>query len=123
MNVMVVGPVGTVCGIAEFGAMLGEALRACPGIEVSDSRDWPEQGLNALAAIESLEGDVVHLNYHAALHSRWHPIHIRRLQQRGIAVVVTYHDTYATGNSDQAKGLAEAADGFVVHEPVGKSVV
>jgi glycosyltransferase involved in cell wall biosynthesis len=63
-----------------------------------------------------LSVDVLHLNYQAALHSRWTLDRIRRVQQLGIKVVVTYHDT-GVPNSDQCKAIVDAADVTIIHEP------
>ena len=37
--------------------------------------------------------DVLHLNYQAALHSRWQPETIQRAKALGCKVLVTYHDS------------------------------
>lgn len=58
------------------------------------------------------------INHHDALHSRWRVEHLHALRAAGKRIVVTWHDTQAAGNSDKAKAFCEAADVFVVHEPV-----
>lgn len=116
MNVLLVTTWKTDCGIAEHSALLKHATEAVdiqilpyaegldPTVVVS-REDW----INPRDAI-------VHLNYHAALHSRWAPEWIRRIQAYGVKVLVTYHDS-GVPNSDQCKAVCAAADYFVVHEP------
>lgn len=109
VNVLLVTSEGA-CGIAEHSAYLKEAVEPC-GVEVTLHTNLDPHSL-PLAGPE----DVLHLNYHAALHSQWTPEWIRQFQQAGLPVVVTYHDT-GVPNSDQAKALHAVADAFVVHEP------
>lgn len=100
------------CGIAEHSAQLKAA------VEVADPAIAVEPRADALdpARLITRPSDLVHLNYHAALHSRWTPEAIRALQDRGVRVIVTYHDT-GVPNTDQCKGVCAAADAVVVHEP------
>jgi len=114
MNVLLVSTWETACGIAEHSAMLKEAVeQANPDIDI---RPTPE-GLDP-AALEGLpvSVDLLHLNYHAALHSRWTPAAIARVKSLGIPTLVTYHDT-GVPNSDQCKAVCAAANYTVVHEP------
>lgn len=118
LRVCLATPWDTACGIAEHSRMLKAAIEmADPLIEV----------LPLPAAVDPKSEDrggwdVLHLNYQAALHSRWTPEAIRNAREpigglRGPRpVVVTYHDT-GVPNSDQCKGVIAAADAAVVHEP------
>lgn len=118
MKVLLVSTWQTACGIAEHAAYLKEAVEAAdPSIEL-----LPHPG--ALNPVEVIQREnwvtdrdhLVHLNYHAALHSRWTPDAIRQVQALGLKVLVTYHDT-GVPNSDQCKAVIDAADAAVVHEP------
>lgn len=114
MRVLLVTTWGIACGIAETAAYLKEAVEAAnPSIELV-----PCDTLNpALLSIDTpKEYPIIHLNYHAALHSQWTPAWIQNFQAVGAKVLVTYHDT-GVPNSDQCKGICAAADAFVVHEP------
>jgi hypothetical protein len=106
------------CGIAEHSAYLAEAVhRADPAImlqpcaECLDPAYWPYRD-----PAETRLPEIIHLNYHAALHSRWTPDAIQQWQARGCKVTVTYHDT-GVPNSEQCRAIYEVADAFVVHEP------
>lgn len=111
MKVRLVTSWGEACGIAEHSAMLKEAVEAADSaIEVTPCS----------AAIDSTfplgEYDLLHLNYQAALHSRWTPL--RMHQYRNVVrkpVLVTYHDS-GVPNSEQCKEVIYAADAAVVHE-------
>jgi hypothetical protein len=117
MRVALVTTWGTACGIAEHSAYLKAAVQSAataadPGIEIV-----PVATLDPAIFLGNRQrDDLIWLNYHAALHSQWTPEWIRRMQERGIKVGVTYHDT-GVPNSDQCKGICAAADAFVVHEP------
>lgn len=112
MKVLLVTSEGA-CGIAEHSALLKAAVEAAdPTIEIVANAE-------ALDPMEvSLHGyDLVHLNYQAALHSRWRPDQIEYSRREfKIPFVLTYHDT-GVPNSDQCKALHAVADAFVVHEP------
>lgn len=111
MRVALVTTWETACGIAEHSAYLKETVEAAdPGIEIVPLPEALDP-----AAIEGTahQYDVLHLNYQAALHSRWTPERIRHWQG---PVMVTYHDT-GVPNSDQCRAICAAADAFVVHEP------
>lgn len=120
MKVLLVSTWDTACGIAEHSAYLKQAVEAAdPEIELIPDPD----GLNPLAvSLQETDGTpypIVHLNYHAALHSRWTPERIREVQsgrKRRVKVVVTFHDT-GVPNSDLCKAICAAADAAVVHEP------
>lgn len=110
LRVLLVTTWRTACGVAETAAYLKESVEAVdPTIEIAPNAD-------ALDPMYTPENDLVHLNYHAALHSRWTPAWIRRVQEAGSKVLVTYHDS-GVPNSDQCKSVCAAADYFIVHEP------
>ena len=118
MRVLLVTTWDTACGIAEHSAYLKEAVeRADPGIDVVPC----PKGLdpNWINLVESFPlpemPDLFHLNYHAALHSRWTAEFIQKIQRGGAKVVVTYHDT-GVPNSQQCLDILRAADAGVVHE-------
>jgi glycosyltransferase involved in cell wall biosynthesis len=71
---------------------------------------------------------ILHLNYHAALHSRWTPDEVQLTKDLGLKVVVTYHDTigerspaylraHGDNRLDRLEALASVADALIVHEP------
>lgn len=111
IKVLLVTTWGIPCGIAEHSAYLKEAVEAAdPDIELV-----PEPNLDPQTTL-TMPYPVVHLNYHAALHSQWTPEWIHLHQAHGVKVLVTYHDT-GVPNSDQCKAICAAADCAVVHEP------
>lgn len=126
MRVLMVSTWETACGIAEFGKYLVESVKAAdpsitllPSAEMLDPGYWGryesarhDEGHGDTAPI-----DLIHLNYHAALHSRWTPEWVRRYREAGIPVLVTYHDS-GVPNSDQCKAIHAAANCTIVHEPV-----
>lgn len=116
IDVLLVTTWETPCGIAEHSAMLREHVeKADPEIGIVPDPVALDPSFITHAGIMP---EIVHLNYHAALHSRWTPERIRQVQQMKIKVIVTYHDT-GVPNSDQCKAICNAADAFVVHEPAG----
>lgn len=111
MRVLLVTSEGA-CGIAEHSAYLKEAVeRADPSIHFTLHTDLHPQSLNGLRVHE-----IIHLNYHAALHSQWTPTWVQKYRDGGAKVVITYHDT-GVPNSQQCLDLYAVADAFVVHEP------
>jgi len=114
IKVLLVSTWNAPCGIAEHSAMLKEAVEvADPTITVTPAPDLLDpHALNGYPA----GVDILHLNYQAALHSRWTPDEIRKVQHVGVKVVVTYHDS-GVPNSNQCKAIVDAADASVVHEP------
>lgn len=123
IRVLLVTSWGTACGIAEHAYYLQQAVQAADaGIRVDPCATYldPDALFADAEAFDPLydeaHPDLVHLNYQASLHSRWTVTEIARLRQRGIPVVVTYHDT-GVPNSDHAKAICAVADAFVVHEP------
>lgn len=110
---------GVPCGIAEHSAMLLDAIHANdPGFEIgiAAAGHAPASPETVLAAVKDVGIPLVHLNYHAALHSQYTPERVVELQKAGAKVVITYHDT-GIPNSDQCKALHRAADAFIIHEP------
>lgn len=116
MRVLLVTSWNEACGISEHSAYLKEAVEAADlSVEIAPSATALDP---AYCYVRTLPADVdlVHLNYHAALHSRWTPQVIRSYQMLGVKVLVTYHDT-GVPNADQCKQVIDAADAAVVHEP------
>ena len=119
MHVLLVTSWDTACGIADYARALKESVEAAnPEIEVIPSN----AALDPLVARELVDIDLLHLNHHDALHSRWTPEHVREHVESGTPVLVTYHDSRsgASGceNSDKLKAFAQVASSVVVHEPV-----
>lgn len=122
MRVGLVTTWATACGIAEHSAALVAAvLKADPGIEIVPLPSALDPEVFKLIP-EVRQFDLVHLNYHAALHSRWTPavIHEARLRTGG-PISVTYHDTQGP-NTEQAIGVIEAADAAIIHEPAYEGI-
>ena len=104
---------GGQCGIFEHGCYLAEAVKAA-GVEITVAR---QIALDPLEAPDPETYDVLHLNYHAALHSRWTPSWVQRVREQALKpVVITYHDT-GVPNAQQCLDLYAVADAFIVHEP------
>jgi hypothetical protein len=103
----------TACGIAEYAAYLEEAARlADPWIAVRI-----ETGLHPDVVLDAARDcQVLHLNYHAALHSQWRPEDVERAKRDGWRVIVTWHDS-GVPNSEACRAMYAVADAFVVHEP------
>lgn len=114
MRVLLVTSEGA-CGIAEHSAYLKQAVEAADrSIEVvPDVRSLDPKWF--FTVTHAPFPDVVHLNYHAALHSQWTPEYVKQVREH-IPVVITYHDT-GVPNSDHCKSIHAVADAFVVHEP------
>jgi glycosyltransferase involved in cell wall biosynthesis len=123
MNIHAITSWGTDCGIAEYAKHL---RTACDDQHLNIRFRMDAQALDPQAFFYALRDhpavDVVWLNFHAGLHSRWTAAHLQTLQREyQLPVVVTYHDTYdglQTPNSEACRRLFRAADAFVVHEPV-----
>ena len=119
LNVLLVTSWGVPCGISEHSAMLKEAVeQADPKISIEP---WSDLAPSSLARHEG-KIDIVHLNYHAALHAAWDVQQVEDVRAAGVKVVITYHDTTAgtpdAPNSERCHQLFQVADRFVVHEPV-----
>src|SRR3990167_4023250 len=118
MKVRLVTSWNVACGIAQHSKLLMEGVqRADSTIEV-----MPDSESLDPACLPDGGFDLLHLNMHAALHSRWLPEHIRAIQARGIPCLLTYHDpfagTAAQPNSEKCHALYAVADAFIVHEAV-----
>ncbi len=112
----------TDCGIAAYA----EELRRYLNLTASRITLWADpRWLDPAVYLQdrvtgTVLPDVVWLNYHAGLHSRWTPELVQELAVR-VPVVITYHDTYdgeRSPNSERAMALAKIASRFIVHEPV-----
>jgi hypothetical protein len=128
MRVLAVSSWGGACGIAEHTRQVKEAVEAAdptinfwvPGEAVLD----PDEAFRLLAAPDARE-QVVWLNHHDALHSRWTSAHVLRLRsgesisRAKAKVLVTYHDTREHAHLTPKLGeLIHAADHTIVHEPL-----
>lgn len=118
MNVMLVTSWNVPCGIAEHSSMLKDAVEAVdPTIRfhLAENKAEPLHPDMAMRILITGGVDLVHLNYHAALHSLYTPA-ILKVMQTYAKILITYHDT-GVPNSPQCHALYDVADGFVVHEP------
>jgi len=113
MNVLLVTTWGTACGIAEFGFYLKQAVEvADPGITIIPHTDLDPR------SIPGAEYEILHLNYHRALHSRWTPEWVHHQRIAGRKVVISFHDTFGELPPDRlSTDLCALADAFIVHEP------
>ena len=100
------------CGIREHSNLLRAAVAAAdPGIEIVSDPAWLDPQTFQLP----MPPDVVHLNYHRALHSRWTPLEVQTLAPA--KVVITFHDTYETQPDSLPWNLLQVSDAMIVHEP------
>lgn len=124
IEVLTISTSGIACGVSEYFSHLRDAS---PGdICFRCDPTWldPEVFFAQLPLIQEYRGpQVVWLNYHAALHSRWTPKRVQQLHFVGFPVVITYHDT-GVPNSEQCRLLwqtQQVASGgsqpFIIHEP------
>lgn len=112
MKVALVTSWGTHCGIAEHSKMLATAVQALDtSIQYCVDPRWldPPYG-------DAPDADLVHLNYHRGLHSRWTPAGVAAVRH---PVVITFHDTYAVQPDRLPWDLLDCPNvkGMVVHEP------
>lgn len=116
MRVALVSSAGQ-CGIAEHSYQLEAAVRhADVSIEIRMNPDWLDPaGFGTENPITQF--DVVHLNYHRGLHSRWTPDVIRCFPD--LPFVITFHDTYETQPDLLPWDLLALNNvkAMVVHEP------
>lgn len=131
MNVRLVTTWKTACGIAEHSAMLKEAVEADdPSIRITPDADAldPHAFFAGYDWANTNRPDLLHLNYHAALHSRWDERAVAEAKLRGLKVIITYHDTIGEVSPtvlrergdhrlDRLEAIAPLADALVVHEP------
>ena len=118
MRVLLISSWGTACGIADYAEQAKRAIeKADPGIEIVPYA----AGLNP-SVVEQLfdtphNWDVIWLNHHRGLHSRWTPKAVAWAKTRG-KVLITFHDTFGENPPDDlCQQLHDLADAFVVHEP------
>jgi hypothetical protein len=105
------------CGIAEHSNMLMQYVQqADPEIEFVGDPAWldPIRYFADSPGGDPPRTDLVHLNYHRGLHSRWTPDVVSRV---GRKVVITFHDTYETQPDRLPWDLLDACDAMIVHEP------
>ncbi len=103
------------CGIAEHSAMLKQYVSAAdPLVEFVSDPAW----LDPLKGPDPYGWDIVHLNYHRALHSRWTPEVLgQKFPATNAKRVVTFHDTYAVQPDRLPWDLLDVCDALIVHEP------
>lgn len=124
LRVLLVTSWGTACGIAEYAALLKEAVEAAdPEIEVipsAEALDPDHYAVRSLFHDLQLSGiDILHLNHHDALHSRWTADHVKDFVDQGLPTLVTYHDSRAQlSDCPKLAALAQVASSVIVHEPV-----
>lgn len=126
LHVLAVTSWGGACGIANFAQMLQEAIKSL-GVKIFPSAPALDPAMldPVLRALRDARAfpELIWLNYHAGLHSRWTPEQVILLKEAApqLPIVVTYHDTYdgtSSPNSENARQLAQIVDRFIVHEPV-----
>lgn len=106
------------CGIAEHAAMLKDSVETQSALRmyVHGSGPTPVHP-QTIDDVWGAGWPIIHLNYHAALHSAWTPEWIAHFEtKRDARVVVTYHDT-GVPNSEQCQRLYDVASEFIIHEP------
>jgi len=94
---------------------MNAVVAADRSIEIQVDPDWldPEAFWRDRA-----DYDLVHLNYHRGLHSRWTPtLGVPDVIEAGLAVVITFHDTYETQPDQLPWELLDRVAAMVVHEP------
>lgn len=115
LRVALVSSIGK-CGIAEHSDQLRQWVqRADAGIELPGNPDWLDPA--AFGLFDPRSYDLVHLNYHRGLHSRWTPEVIARYSPTPF--VITFHDTYETQPDTLPWDLLaiDNVRAMVVHEP------
>ena len=131
MNVRLVTTWNAPCGIAEHSALLRQAVEvADPTIRITPDPGAldPANFFAGYAWANTNVPAILHLNYHAALHSQWTPEQVQRAKDLGLKIVITYHDTIGEHSPaelrergdhrlDRLEQLSWIADALVVHEP------
>ena len=117
MRILAVTSWGGACGIANYAEMLRDALLlADPTIEFMPCPEALDP-----AGLGQRYGtfDVLWLNYHRGLHSRWTPERVWDAHHGyNKPIIITMHDTYGEREPDElTTALHDVADAFVVHEP------
>lgn len=131
-RVLLVSSNGPTCGIAEHSRQLMSTCWSDPSVSLRlsatalDPQAAAEEWVDAMGPpyTAKREGgppfNILHLNYHRGLHSRWTPDSLRdflRQFEPAPKVVITFHDTYEQHTpSDLAWGLRDVCDAMVVHE-------
>lgn len=133
MRVLLVTSWGNSCGIAEYAQLLKEGVESVPqgdGIEIIPSAEALDPGYvfgnwTRWRDYDRRPIDLVHLNHHDALHSRWDAELVKRLVsgenvgQACAPVLLTYHDTREKlEDCPKLKAMHEVCSSTVVHEPV-----
>ena len=122
MRILAVTSWGGACGIANYAEQLIEAVgQADPSIHLEPMPATldPQVALDYLWR-QPTYFDVIWLNYHRGLHSRWTPEALENIRREYASrkVVITFHDTYGERPPDDlTQHLHDLADAFVVHEP------
>jgi len=117
LRVLAVTSWNTACGIAAYCEMLKEAsapfgVDLIPDAEALDPQHFMQ--------VDRVLPDVLWLNYHRGLLSRWTPEVLRDIRKANpkVPVVITFHDTYGEREPDALSvALHDLADAFIVHEP------
>lgn len=118
LRVLLVTSWNTPCGIAEHSALLKHSVeQADPRIAILPDSEALDPSWRQLHDVTQYQ--LVHLNHHDGLHSRWTPKCVSAITSLGIPVLITYHDTRATlAECPKLEALAQVASSVVVHEPV-----
>lgn len=106
---------GGQCGIAEHSQQIKQhVLHADSDIGMASNPDWLDPHAWAVSAERPF--DVVHLNYHRGLHSRWTAEVVRSFPT---PFVITFHDTYEMQPDRLPWDLLHCPNvkAMVVHEP------
>jgi hypothetical protein len=124
MNVLLVTSWGQPqCGIQAHSELLIDAVQqADPAIAITPSAAALDPDAPSPYPLDHF--DILHLNYHRALHSRWTAAVVRTVVEARHtlaaykAVVITFHDTFGEHPPDPlSQELCATADAFLVHEP------
>lgn len=122
MRVLLVSSWDVPCGIAEHSQLLIQAVlqadRTIELIPAAEALD-PAWVLHELSHPKCAI-DLIHLNHHDGLHSRWTAGHVEEIvTQSLVPVLVTYHDTTQDPSpTSKLAQLALVASSVVVHEPL-----
>lgn len=120
MNVLMATSWHTACGIADHASQAISAIQSADrGIHVDPYAEALDpEWLSTILPGRSPE--VLWLNYHRGLHSRWTPEVTAEVKARlGCTLLITFHDTRGEAEPDDLqRDLHQLADAFVVHEPV-----
>lgn len=119
MRVHAITSWGTACGIAAYAEALQTACQQ-EGLDVEFTMDAIGLDPTTSGWTPLHRPDVLWLNYHAGLHSRWTP-NVVTVAERNVPVVVTIHDTRdgtpQQPNDAWVHALMAAATATIIHEP------